>query len=107
MRLALGRGPPRAAARSAAESRPAPDRVPAALCRWPGIGPPWRGHVPPENDARIWVSADWNRWQPLDAPFPGTGNPQAGRVVVGRQTVAVGDPIGGGQGVGVAIRTIP
>jgi hypothetical protein len=63
--------------------------------------------VPPEGDARIWVSADGNRWQPLDAPFPGTGNPQAGMVVVGRQTVAVGDPIGGGQGVWVAIGTIP
>jgi hypothetical protein len=63
--------------------------------------------LPPDGDARIWVSMDGNAWQPLDAPFPGTGNPQAGMVVVGRQIVAVGDPIGGGEGIGVAIGTIP
>lgn len=63
--------------------------------------------VPPEGDARVWVSADGNRWRSLDPPFPAAGNPQAGLVVVGRQIVAVGEPAGAGQGVAVAIGTIP
>jgi hypothetical protein len=73
----------------------------------PGLVNLGEDSVPPDGDARIWISSDGNRWQPLDAPFPVAGSPQAGIVIVGRQVAAVGAPAGDGQGVAVAIGAIP
>jgi hypothetical protein len=63
--------------------------------------------VPPESDARIWISGDGDAWRPLDPAFPApVGTLQNGVAVIGGTIVAVGEKTALGQGVGVAIGAV-